>query len=292
MKKIGLAISGGGIKSFAAIGVLRHLKELSISPKFFSGTSMGSVIASFLAMDLPIDTIEKELFELENIFQSEKIVSPTLKGILSISSGYADPEIVEAKLSEVYKAYQVINISDVKKPLVVTSVDITTGKLVLFTNRKERFQNQKEMIIIDDVPLATAIMASCCFPLVFRTKKWNDMELVDGGVRENLPVQPLRVLGAEMILSVSMQNLIVESGFDSVISVGKRVMDLMLAQSTLYTIPLSDLNINVELETDNPFEFTYGKTAVEKGYEESKKQAHLLKEFKKKSERLIPFLKK
>ena len=289
MKKIGLAISGGGIKSFATIGVLQYLEEVKIKPRLFSGTSMGSVIASMLAIGINVEEMKEELLELENLFISEKVISPSIKGVLSMSSGYANTDLVEEHLKTFFEKHQIRNISDVKTPLVISAVDLVTGKLVHFTNRKRLLADQKEVIVIDDIPLATAVIASCSFPLVFQTQKWGEMELVDGGVRENLPIVPLRAIGAELVLSVSMQNILSDKSFDSVISVGKRVMNLMLAQSTLFTIPLSDLNINVELDTDNPFEFKYGATAIQKGYEECGIQREAIQAFKKKSTRLISF---
>jgi Predicted esterase of the alpha-beta hydrolase superfamily len=291
MKKIGLAISGGGIKSFSAIGVLQYLEEVKIKPTFFSGTSMGSVIASLLAMGVSAEEIKTDLLELENIFDTEKIITPSIKGVLSMSSGYANADVVEERLQVLFAKYQVTNISDVKAPLVISSVDLVTGKLVHFTNRKKLLSDRKEVIVIDDIPLATAVTASCSFPLVFQTRKWGDMELVDGGVRENLPIVPLRMIGAELVLSVSMQNILSDQSFDSVISVGKRVMNLMLAQSTLFTITLADLNINVKLDTDNPFEFKYGTIAIQKGYEECETQKESIEAFRKNANRLFSFRK-
>lgn len=289
MKKIGLAISGGGIKSFAAIGVMKYLTEIDLKPVYFAGTSMGSVIASFMAVGMSVADIEKRLLHLEKMFTEERIVSPSVRGLLSISTGYADSDIIESNLSSIFQEYGIENISDVRKPLVIPAVDLTSGLLVLFTNRKKQFLLGEEVIVIDDVPLATAVTASCSFPLVFKPKVWNKMTLVDGGVLANLPVTELRIMGADMILSVTSQSLNDTKHLHSIFTVGKRVLDLMFSQSTLQGIPLSDLNINVSLETDNPFETNYGKVSIEKGYETASEMADSLYLFKREAERILPF---
>ena len=66
--KLGIALSGGGIKSFSQLPVIRKLKEDNLKLSAISGTSMGSVIASLVASGIDIKIIEELCKECEKIF--------------------------------------------------------------------------------------------------------------------------------------------------------------------------------------------------------------------------------
>ncbi|MDL1876638.1 patatin, partial [Cytophagia bacterium CHB2] len=55
--KIGLALSGGGAKGFAHIGVLQVLEEIGMPVDYIAGTSMGSIIGGLYAIGYDADTL-------------------------------------------------------------------------------------------------------------------------------------------------------------------------------------------------------------------------------------------
>ena len=57
---MGLALGGGGARGFAHIGVLKVLEAEGILPGLLSGTSMGGIVAAFLACGLSTEQMEKE----------------------------------------------------------------------------------------------------------------------------------------------------------------------------------------------------------------------------------------
>ncbi|MEJ2290374.1 MAG: patatin-like phospholipase family protein, partial [Deinococcales bacterium] len=61
-----------------------------------------------------------------------------------------------------------------------------------------------EEVLLDRGPLATAVGASAALPGVFLPVPWRGRLLMDGGVVDNLPVQPARVLGGDVVLAVSV----------------------------------------------------------------------------------------
>ena len=268
MRNIGLAISGGGIKSYAAIGVLKYLESENIKINHISGTSMGSIIAALYACGLDSATIEREMLSLKGYFEENKIISPSITNFIANVSkdGYADSSKIEQKLAAIFLEYGVKTISDIKMPLAITAVDLISGNLVLFTNRKMSFAGEVDVIVDDDISIAKALVASCSVPIIFQTKHHKNMQLVDGGVRMNVPIYPLLKMAANYIISISMSSVEPSKEALYIPQVTRRVIDLLIAQSTLLAIALSDLNINVLLETSNIFATSYGKRAIEKGY--------------------------
>ena len=285
-KKCGLALSGGGIKAFSQVGVVRFLKENGFKFDGFSGTSMGSIIATLLAHDIPINQVENSILKIEKIIIDEKLLDASNAQVFPLITrsitGLIDPSRFVRIIEEEFEQYNIKYIKDVKFPLVITSVDLISGKIVYFTNRKELIKSPyKYFIIMDDVLLIDAIRASCSFPMVFATMNFRDMQLVDGGVLMNIPVAPLKSMGLEKVLSISMDSFNVYQGSSKVTEIGGRIIDLMANQSTNAMLSLSDYNINVFDKKIGIFSFGQGKNAINLGYQVSQIEKKSILEFKK-----------
>lgn len=285
-KKCGLALSGGGIKAFSQVGVVRFLKENGFKFDGFSGTSMGSIIATLLAHDIPINQVENSILKIEKIIIDEKLLDASNAQVFPLITrsitGLIDPSRFVRIIEEEFEQYNIKYIKDVKFPLVITSVDLISGKIVYFTNRKELIKSPyKYFIIMDDVLLIDAIRASCSFPMVFATMNFKDMQLVDGGVLMNVPVAPLKSMGLEKVLSISMDSFNVYQGSSKVTEIGGRIIDLMANQSTNAMLSLSDYNINVFDKKIGIFSFGQGKNAINLGYQVSQIEKKSILEFKK-----------
>lgn len=285
-KKCGLALSGGGIKAFSQVGVVRFLKENGFKFDGFSGTSMGSIIATLLAHDIPINQVENSILKIEKIIIDEKLLDASNAQVFPLITrsitGLIDPSRFVRIIEEEFEQYNIKYIKDVKFPLVITSVDLINGKIVYFTNRKELIKSPyKYFIIMDDVLLIDAIRASCSFPMVFATMNFRDMQLVDGGVLMNVPVAPLKSMGLEKVLSISMDSFNEYQGSSKVTEIGGRIIDLMANQSTNAMLSLSDYNINVFDKKIGIFSFGQGKNAINLGYQVSQIEKKSILEFKK-----------
>lgn len=285
-KKCGLALSGGGIKAFSQVGVVRFLKENGFKFDGFSGTSMGSIIATLLAHDIPINQVENSILKIEKIIIDEKLLDASNAQVFPLITrsitGLIDPSRFVRIIEEEFEQYNIKYIKDVKFPLVITSVDLINGKIVYFTNRKELIKSPyKYFIIMDDVLLIDAIRASCSFPMVFATMNFRNMQLVDGGVLMNVPVAPLKSMGLEKVLSISMDSFNVYQGSSKVTEIGGRIIDLMANQSTNAMLSLSDYNINVFDKKIGIFSFGQGKNAINLGYQVSQIEKKSILEFKK-----------
>ncbi len=55
--KLGLALSGGGAKGMAHIGVIKVMEEAGLKPDYITGVSMGSIVGGLYAMGYSPDSI-------------------------------------------------------------------------------------------------------------------------------------------------------------------------------------------------------------------------------------------
>lgn len=172
---IGLCLSGGGIKGAAHIGVIKALEEKGIKISMISGTSSGSIVASLYAMGYSTDDIYiifkkyakkiryvdfKNILKLIfGIFFKNKII------INGLTSGKNLEKIIDEKCNE----SNLYNISDIKIPLFISSVNLQDGNTYVFSNNN--CARNSSNIIINDIPLSKAVRASCSFPRNFRTFK-------------------------------------------------------------------------------------------------------------------------
>lgn len=161
--KIGIAFSGGGVRGISHLGVLQALHEVGIFPTQVSGTSAGAIVGALYCQGYSPQDILKIIVET-NYF---KFLKPaiSLKGLLKMES-----------IEQMMKKYLPHNdFSQLKIPLSVAATDIKKGKVVYF----------------DEGTLISAVMASSCIPGMFEPIVIDQTFLIDGGVLNNLPIEPL-----------------------------------------------------------------------------------------------------
>jgi NTE family protein len=162
--KTGIALSGGGIRGVAELGAMKALHEAGIQPHVISGASAGSIVGAFTAAGYG----PEEIFE---IVVKEKIFS--YRNLLFGKAGLFDMKSFE----RLYQKYiPVDDFSSLKIPLYVVATDIVKSQCVVF----------------NEGPLYTALLASCCVPLVFLPVRHQGMILLDGGITNNFPTDVIR----------------------------------------------------------------------------------------------------
>lgn len=274
-RKLGLALSGGGVKAYCEIGVVQVFEENEISFDGYAGTSMGAVIAAFLACGLTTEEVKKRMLDLEAQIVKEKLFKRKNLDLLNLvkkqTDGFINSDQFEEKLRIQFNDLGVQNINQLPNLFVCVAVDLISGKPVLFTNDPKSFEKQSEYLIVCDIELAKALTASCSFPLVFNTTKINDMQLVDGGVVMNIPVIPLKVMGFEKVVSVSMQDTSEFKESNSIREIAMRIIDLGVHETENWMIAASDLNINVKSKSVGIFSMGKGEAMIEKGHKTATK---------------------
>jgi NTE family protein len=162
--KIGLALSGGGARGIAHIGVIKAMEEMGIKPDVISGTSAGSIVGVLYASGMRPDQIFDVVSHL-SIFKSVKIAWAW--------SGLLKMEGLQILLTKHIPAN---TFESLKIPLTVAATEVRLGEIRYFSSGE----------------LAPAIISSCSIPGVFDPVHFNDRLYVDGGLLDNLPARPIR----------------------------------------------------------------------------------------------------
>jgi NTE family protein len=161
--RIGLALSGGGARGIAHLGVIKALHEAGLACSMVSGTSAGSIAGAFYCAGYSPDEILEIILSMGFI----KSVRPawSWSGLLSMD-GFREVMLRHIPHN---------SFSELKLPLTVAATEIRLGKVVYFSEGE----------------LAPAVIASSSIPALFNPVNFNGYVLVDGGLMDNLPVRPL-----------------------------------------------------------------------------------------------------
>lgn len=269
-RKLGVALAGGGIRAYVQIGVLKALEEKNVKIDYIAGTSMGSIIAALTAAGATSEQLAVAMLELEKQFADRKVfLRPNLRVLPFTKNkldGFVDADTFESMIQAQFTKFNVNKIEDLKMPIAITAVDLVSGKLVVFTNVPNRFMYDKEKIIISDGLVTQAVRASCSFPIIFSTKKYEKMQLVDGGVKMNLPVQLLKTMRSNRILSITMDG---QSSFKvsaRISDVALRIIDLMSNDTQENAKSLSNFNLNIDTSKYSIFDAGKGEFIANLGY--------------------------
>jgi NTE family protein len=137
-------------------------------------------------------------------------------------------------------------------PLCMIATDICTGNKV----------------VLNEGPLHKAVMASACLPGIFVPVEWDDMLLVDGVLCENVPVSPLREMGAEDVIAVDLTTNRKYKCPDDIIDVLTNTFDIGL--NNMISQQLEDdqtVLIQPELTAYNKADTGKAENLIPEGYE-------------------------
>ena len=289
---LGLALSGGGAKGAAHIGVLKALEDEGVKIEYISGTSSGSIIAGLYACGyLPSDLIKFFNMYCSGIGDFDKLVglkilSTAFTGKIGIK-GLAKGDKLEYIIKNFCQKKQVIDISDIKFPLAIPTVDINSGEVVYFLSKSVNEFNNLSRSVYDDIPtykyngkLASIIRASSSFPGVFEPKIFDGRILVDGGVRVNTPVSIFRKMGATKVISVAFdRNRKYTDNNLNVVSISLKAFDIMSHQVNEGELSRSDYVIRPQIPGNiSLLDCSKTNYLVRLGYNEVKKSINRIKE--------------
>lgn len=239
--KIGLALGGGGCRGIGHIGVIKAFEELGVQFEYVAGTSAGSIVGSLYALG-------KTSSDMTEIAKSLKKSEITRGSIAFIKP--AKTEKLEAILNRIYGDIMVF--SELKIPFTVVCTDLKTGKEANFN-----YGN-----------LAKVVSASCAVPGVFTPVVHEGMHLVDGGLRNNVPVDVVKNMGANVVIAVDINHLR-GSGTQSLstVSVISSTIGIMMQSKVDQTLKMADLIIEPSLETFSPLKLEGIDEMIKIGYD-------------------------
>ena len=206
----GLALAGGGLKGVAHIGALKALEELGVKIDYISGTSSGSLFASMYAMGFSIEEMKRKTLTnyrmLTTISKTPFIkagVSFVTKGVAEIGGLIPSDNIAEIVRIISYDK-KIKKMNETKIPLAIATVDtISTNECIFLSQECKNKMENVDYIYGAEIDLA--IRSSMSFPGIYTTTNYGKYNFIDGGTKDNLPVEILQKMGATKVLGLSFK---------------------------------------------------------------------------------------
>lgn len=264
----GISLAGGGLKSFAQLAVLHDLEKNHVKIDAIAGTSMGAVIAALVACGLTAAEIEKTLLDAEREFADRGVFSRPayllLQHVREHNNGFVELLNLQQMACQLFDKIGCRMLSDCRLPVAITTVDIHTSELIVFTNAPDLFTSPTGdwLIYPHDIELGIAVAASCAFPMIFSTATLDGRQLVDGGVMMNLPIPLFDRSRFSVLMSVSMIYDAVDRQLGSPFNVAIQSLDILIRQMDRQLTKLADIQVNFPIEPQLVFKVGAGQDVI------------------------------
>lgn len=270
--KLGLALSGGGIRGIAHAGALKALEDNGIKADIIGGTSAGALVASLYALG----------YGPYYIYQLFKRYSKDISGINTapIISGIGNfvmskkVEIIGLKTgNSIEEAYNSLasrkgikTIKDIKTmPLVIPAVDIENAKEYIFTNKVPENSKDNEQYITD-ISIGKAVRASSSFPAVFCPCEFGEHTFVDGALLDNIPVMEVKKQGADKVIAINFKADDINKK-SNIMDVAMRTIDIMGNKISEENLEQSDFILTIQTDRTGLLDIEKLDSCYEYGYQ-------------------------
>ena len=281
--KLGLSLSGGGVKGAAHIGVIKELEEENIKIDCIAGTSSGSIVATLYAIGLNADEIyiifKKYCKKIKYIdfWNIIKLIYGLIFKQKIIIDGLNSGKEIEKLINDIAKEKNIQDISQLHFPLVIPSVNMYNGKVTCFTSYKNKKRYLSNTIFINHINIGKAVRASCSYPVVFSPCEFNNTSLIDGGIRENTPWKELKEIGTDKVISVVFKEIFDKECCMNIIDVAARSIGLLSNELSNYEWDGTDYLLEIHTEKIGLLDMDKIEELYGIGYETAKKHIHNIK---------------
>ena len=272
MKKLGLALGGGGARGCAHIGVIKALEEAGIKINYIAGTSIGAFVGGVYVCG-DIKELEKYLLKVK-----WKDVLKHLDPVIPRKGLMAGKKVI--KLNK-----KMLDHDDFKKakiPFTAVATELATG----------------EEMHINKGKISNAVRASVAIPGILTPFKKGRQYLLDGGVVNPLPINVVKKMGADIVIAVDLNHYFVKeklnkryrtpknklskffgASWPNIIDVLESSLFMMedeLSEKSL-EIHKTDVLIRPKLGSTSIFDFHHAKKLISEGYKVTKAQIPKIK---------------
>ena len=247
---LGIALAGGGLKGIAYIGALKALNELGVKPDYLSGTSSGSIFASFYAMGFTPEEMKPRAEQYYKMLTSlDK--KPILKaGVTYATTGVAKiegiipGERISSLVSELATEKKIDNMNQIDINFAICTVDTISTNECIFLSKECKIKDEN-IDYIYNAPIGIATRASMSFPAIFTPCNYDKYNFIDGGTKDNLPVKILKNMGAEKTLALSFKIDAYEPKED-IFAILLRAVDIFSLEDVRNAQKIADLCIEID----------------------------------------------
>lgn len=274
---IGLALGGGGARGSAHIGVLRVLEEMNIPVDYIAGTSIGSLVGALYATGMESQELEEVItgIDWDYLFkdQTPRAALSTRRkqdddlamfgpkfGVGKDSNLTREGAITGQKIGFLFESLikqqtQLTDFNELPIPFRAVAMDLKTG----------------DPVVLAKGDLALAMRSSMSVPGVFVPVEWGDYLLVDGGMVDNVPIDVVRGLGADIVIAINVgSGLKSPEELTNVLAIAGQITGLMTTKNTvksLATLTSSDILIEPPLgDSISASDFAKAAKGIKIGY--------------------------
>jgi NTE family protein len=277
-KKVVLALSGGGARGLAQIGILKSLEEHKIQIDMIVGTSVGAIIGGLYSSGYTtkeLDSITHSIDWKSKLSFSEKYQREFLyleqkktldKGLFTISLDGLKP-VIPTSLSSGHQISETLNLLflnarfkphknflDLKNPFIAVATDLDNGK----------------KIMLDSGNITDCVKASFTFPLLYSPTQINGLNLVDGGLTANIPVEPALDAGADFVIAVnSTSPLKTTEELKDPINTADQIISITMEQLNIKQLSKADIVITPDIGSYSSSDFRNIDFLIKKGYDKT-----------------------
>jgi NTE family protein len=276
---IGLALSGGGSRGIAQIGVIRAIEEAGVSVDIIAGTSMGSIVGGLYASGFPVDDLDsiavntdwddllllgkdisrRELFIDQKVTEDRSIFTLRLDGLRPI---------IPTSFNEGIKLSNYLTLLSLASPIRSTNS---------FDDLKIKFRAvctdliNGEPVILKNGSLSRAMRASSSVSFFLSPVEWNGLTLVDGGLVANIPVKETRRGGADIVIAVNTTSeLHKDEDLNNPLLIADQTISIPMKQMNREQLKYADIIIEPELKKRTPTDFSNINSLILAGYNAAK----------------------
>lgn len=280
--KVGLVLSGGGAKGAAHVGVLKVLEEQNIPVDYVAGTSIGAYVAGMYALGYSASEIEAIMMNVDwNRGYSDTIPREALsyrdkqlrdKYNIPLNIGYADAEV---------KAPSGVLRGQTMSLLLRESTDVVReftsfDELAIPYRAVATDLATSQPVILSGGSVIKAMQASATVPGALQPMLIDGRLLVDGGIANNMPVDVVKAMGADVVIAVDIGSpLVGNEELDSTIAVLNQLSTMLTAASTEAQKKLlteKDVLIRPAIDALSTTDFSIMSTALSLGEEAARGQ--------------------
>jgi len=209
IRKIGLALGGGGARGLAHIGGMKVLEKEKITPDVIAGTSIGAIVGGAFASGMKIEEMEEkaELFLASDLYQSSE-----LKAMGDAESG------AEQRLSKRIQSYfrtkirlahalyrpSILQIDEMQEFVNFFIPDIQIEETIIPFRAVATDLKSGECVVLKKGSLRRSILASSAVPGALPPVEINGMQLSDGGIVCTVPVQHLLEEDIQEVIAIAV----------------------------------------------------------------------------------------
>jgi len=162
--------------------------------------------------------------------------------------------------------------------LLIPSVDLHTGKIYFFSSKINRNKISDDIVYCNNIEIGKAVRASCSYPVVFSPCKFENTELIDGGIRENIPWKETKKMGADKVISIIFEKEYDGKCCKNIIDVVKDSMSILNHELSNYELSGADYLLKIKTKNIGLLDMEKIEELFELGYSAAMKNMKEIKE--------------